>query len=144
MAITLDGFYSYFFHRYFFWTDWGFSPRIERASMDGQERLTLHSAFIQWPNALTIDYPTQSLYWADAKLLTLESSSMDGSNRRPIRTSGLRHPFAMTMFEDVLYLSDWQTKSIYNTTKFGREFSYHNGEPVYKDLLNANVTEVSA
>ena len=69
---------------------------------------------------------------------------MDGSNRRPIRTSGLRHPFAMTMFEDVLYLSDWQTKSIYNTTKFGREFSYHNGEPVYKDLLNANVTEVSA
>ena len=114
-------------HRYFFWTDWGENPRIERASMDGKQRTVLHSLHLAWPNGLTIDYATQTLYWIDAKVLTIESSFIDGSNRRPIRTVGLRHPFAMTVFEDSLYWSDWQSKSIYTTPKFARSFSPLNG-----------------
>ena len=90
--------------------------------MDGKERTVLHSQHLAWPNGLTIDYTTHTLYWVDAKVLTIESSFIDGSNRRPIRTVGLRHPFALTMFENSLYWSDWQRKSIYATTKFARSF----------------------
>ena len=114
-----------------------------RASMDGKDRVTLHSDHIFWPNALTIDYTTHTLYWADAKVLTLESSFIDGSNRRPIRTAGLRHPFAMTMFEDKLYWTDWQTKSVYSTTKFARKFSERSGVSEYEDLLTHNETKVT-
>ena len=114
-------------HRYFFWTDWGENPRIERASMDGRERTVLHSLHLAWPNGLTIDYATHTLYWIDAKVLTIESSFIDGSNRRPIRTVDLRHPFALTMFENRLYWSDWQRKSIYTTPKFARSFNRLDG-----------------
>ena len=111
--------------------------------MDGQDRVTLHSYHLAWPNALTIDYATQTLYWADAKLLTIESSLVDGSMRRPIRTSHLRHPFAMTMFEDTLYWTDWQSKSVFNTTKFARSFVYNSQYRTHEDQLGKNATEVS-
>ena len=91
--------------------------------MDGTERTVLHSHHLAWPNGLTMDYTTHTLYWIDAKVLTIESSFMDGSNRRPIRTVGLRHPFALTMFENSLYWTDWQRKSIYTTKKFSRSFT---------------------
>ena len=115
--------------------------------MDGKERITLHSQHLAWPNALTMDYATHTLYWADAKLLSLESSSIDGSNRRPILTKDLKHPFAMTMFEDQLYWTDWQTNSIYSSTKFARHFQPRtvtniNRNSMYLDLLNRNSTEV--
>ena len=90
--------------------------------MDGKERRVLHSFHLAWPNGLTIDYTTHILYWIDAKMLTIESSFIDGSNRRPIRTVDLRHPFALTMFENQLYWTDWQRRSIYTTPKFARSF----------------------
>ena len=34
--------------------------------------------------------------------------------------SGLPHPFALTLFEDDLYWTDWQTLSINRADKFGR------------------------
>ena len=105
--------------------------------MDGKERTVLHSDHMAWPNGLTIDYATHTLYWIDAKILTIESSFIDGSNRRPIRLANLRHPFALTMFEDQLYWSDWQRKSIYTTAKFTRSF---NG--TFRDYLEEEHTEV--
>lgn len=138
---------NYYEHRYFFWTDWGLSPRIERASMDGKERVILHSDHLAWPNALTIDFATQTLYWADAKLLVIESSSIYGTNRRPIRTENLRHPFAMSMFEDELYWTDWQSKSIYSTDKFARTYRMrqitHYPYATHQEWLDRNGTVVS-
>ena len=95
--------------------------------MDGKQRTVLHSQHLAWPNGLTIDYATHTLYWIDAKVLTIESSFIDGSNRRPIRMVGLRHPFALTVFENSLYWSDWQRKSIFTTPKFSRSFSRLDG-----------------
>lgn len=53
-----------------FWTDWGESPKIEKAGMDGNEetRSVIVEDNIHWPNGLTLDYEDQKLYWADAKL----------------------------------------------------------------------------
>ena len=34
--------------------------------------------------------------------------------------AGLPHPFALTLFEDDLYWTDWQTLSINRADKFGR------------------------
>lgn len=53
-------------YSYMFWTDWGKYARIERADMNGNNRVVIISDGIVWPNGLTIDRPTQRIIWADA------------------------------------------------------------------------------
>ena len=100
-----------------YWTDWGTIPKIEKASMDGSNRSVIHSTNLIWPNALTLDYASQVLYWADASLDKIESSNVDGSNRRVIVSTGVNHPFGITLFEDKLYFSDWEVRDILLTNK---------------------------
>lgn len=90
-----------------YWTDWGTPAKIERASMDGLTRETLHNTDLVWPNAITMDYQSQTLYWLDAKLDKLESSFVNGSDRRTISTEFVYHPFSVAFYKDVLYWSDW-------------------------------------
>lgn len=81
-------------------------------SMDGTMRQTLHNTDLVWPNGITIDYLTQTLYWVDAKLDKIESSFVNGSNRRLVTTTFVFHPFSIVFFEDVLYWSDWLIKQV--------------------------------
>lgn len=48
-----------------FWTDWGASPRIERAGMDGSHRETVVSYDVKWPNGLTLDLVQKRVYWVN-------------------------------------------------------------------------------
>jgi sugar lactone lactonase YvrE len=75
-------------HGTIYWTDWGSTPRIERASMNGKDRKAIHDTSLFWPNGLTIDYAGNKLYWADAKHHVIESSDLDGANRRTIIDHG--------------------------------------------------------
>lgn len=72
-----------------FWTDWGRNPRIERASMDGKLRTTIISTKLYWPNGLTIDYPNNLLYFADAYLDFIDYCDYDGKNRKQVLASDL-------------------------------------------------------
>ncbi|XP_055899580.1 low-density lipoprotein receptor-related protein 4-like isoform X3 [Biomphalaria glabrata] len=101
-----------------FWTDWGTTPRIERAGMDGSLRMILANSSLFWPNGLTVDYAAERLYWADAKHHVIECANLDGTQRRTVISEGLPHPFALTIFEDELYWTDWYTKSINKANKF--------------------------
>lgn len=81
-----------------FWTDWGRNPRIERASMDGKLRTVIINAKLYWPNGLTIDYPNNMLYFADAYLDFIDFCDYDGNNRKQVVASDLvsvreRHVF---------------------------------------------------
>lgn len=98
--------------RVMFWTCWGPSERIEKASMDGTNRTVLHNTRIVWPNALTLDIPTQILFWADAYLDTVECSSTDGSNRQVIARNGVDHPFSIAVSFSGIYFTDWNNNSI--------------------------------
>lgn len=65
-----------------YWTDWGASPKIERAGMDASRRQVIISSNLTWPNGLAIDYASQRLYWADAGMKTIEFAGLDGSKRK--------------------------------------------------------------
>ncbi|KAL9884451.1 LDL receptor related protein 4 [Glossina fuscipes fuscipes] len=95
-----------------FWTDWGPNPKIERAYMDGSQRQIIINKGVTWPNGLAIDYPSNKLYWADAKQHAIECSNFDGSERIKILSTHLPHPFAITIFEDTMYWTDWNTKTV--------------------------------
>lgn len=105
--------------------------------MDGSDRRQIVTEGIFWPNGLTIDYSAGRIYWADAKHHVIESANYDGTDRKkvqivrlggPVRTlsmarsfqimsNHLPHPFAITLFEDQMYWTDWNTKSISTANK---------------------------
>lgn len=60
-----------------YWTDWGKTAKIERASMDGTNRKTIITGELVWPNGLVIDEERKILYWADAKLDKIETSDLE-------------------------------------------------------------------
>ena len=115
-----------------FWTDWGQSPHIGVAFMDGSGAKVLVEN-MKWPNGITLDWPNGRLYWVDAKLGTIESVAINGNDRRVILADLVKHPFSIAVFEDKLYWSDWDTLNIESCNKFtGKDFEpLVQGEYVY-------------
>ncbi|XP_065051806.1 prolow-density lipoprotein receptor-related protein 1-like isoform X1 [Rhopilema esculentum] len=99
-----------------FISDWGSNPRIERAWLDGTHRQTIVKEKLGWPNALTIDYATRTVYWADARFDYIGAVNYFGGQRRRV-VEGLKHPFALTLFENYLYYTDWTSKGIIMVSK---------------------------
>ena len=94
-------------YSWLYWTDWGREPKIVRTSMDGIESTVLHNTSLRWPNALTLDYDSQTLYWIDGRLDRIETSNVDGSERRVLMNESISRPFAVSFFQNQLYWSDW-------------------------------------
>lgn len=57
-----------------YWTDWGEMPKIERADLDGTERVIMVNTSLGWPNGLALDYQERRIYWGDAKTDKIEVS----------------------------------------------------------------------
>ncbi|CAD5215557.1 unnamed protein product [Bursaphelenchus xylophilus] len=104
-----------------FWTDWGNHARIERAGMNGEDRMeVLTGSTVRWPNGLALDILEQRIYWADAKVKMISSSDYYGKNVRTVLHSHthLRHPFSLTVFEERLYWTDWDQEGVLTVNKF--------------------------
>lgn len=101
--------------RLLYWTDVG-TDRIERASMDGTSRMTLHSTGLSNVYAMTLDYDNQILYWADYSNNRIEMSYTNGSNRVLVTSSGITDPFHMTFYDGKLYWTDLTLNSINTLT----------------------------
>uniref|UniRef100_A0A674JJU7 LDL receptor related protein 1 n=1 Tax=Terrapene triunguis TaxID=2587831 RepID=A0A674JJU7_9SAUR len=97
---------------YLYWTDWGDHSLIGKIGMDGTNRSVIVDTKITWPNGLTLDYINGRIYWADAREDYIEFASLDGSNRHIVLSQDIPHIFALTLFEDYIYWTDWETKSI--------------------------------
>uniref|UniRef100_A0A8C4HHC4 EGF-like domain-containing protein n=1 Tax=Dicentrarchus labrax TaxID=13489 RepID=A0A8C4HHC4_DICLA len=106
-AVAVDVRYGYLY-----WSDWGDSPHIGRVGMDGTNRSVIVEDKITWPNGLTLDFVNDRIYWADAREDYIAFASLDGTNRHTILVQDIPHIFAMTLFEEYIYWTDWETKSI--------------------------------
>lgn len=59
------------------------------------------------PYCITLDYDTQTLYWADYTLNKIEKSNADGSNRQRLQVTNLiNNIYSMTFFNGRLYWTD--------------------------------------
>lgn len=81
MNSCTEGIISQFSDGFMYWSDWGTNARIEKAGMDGSERSVFLSENIGLPNGLVVDYDSSRVYWADAKLKTLEYIEFNGRGR---------------------------------------------------------------
>ena len=105
--------------RFMFWTDWGEIAKIEQSFMDGSGRRTIVDTDLSQPNAITVDYVAEKIYWADSDLDKIEYANYDGSQRMTVATdnTGLTYPFSLTVAADVLFWTDWGTNTLYATHK---------------------------
>ncbi|XP_057655031.1 vitellogenin receptor [Diorhabda carinulata] len=101
-----------------YWTDWGIPAEIGYSLMDGSGDRPFVKDDIHWPNGIALDRPNRRLYWTDAKKKTLESIALDGTDRRIVLEEVTKHPYAIAVFENQLFWSDWDTHTIQTCDKF--------------------------
>ncbi|CAF2466733.1 unnamed protein product [Rotaria sp. Silwood2] len=106
--------------RYLFLTDWGKNPRIERASMDGQQRVSIVNDSIEMPVGLTLDLIRQEIYFTDHHLNYIEVVNYNGENRRKIlaNTHFLHGPISINVYEQYLYWYDSNSKEVRRLNRF--------------------------
>nr|XP_045622888.1 low-density lipoprotein receptor-related protein 2-like isoform X5 [Procambarus clarkii] len=113
---------------YVYFTDWHLQTYIGRIGMDGSNfsRILSFDDKVIWPNALTFDYFTDRIYWADAHLDYIAYADLDGKNRHEVISgSKVPHVFAITVFDDYMYWTDWNLKAILKANKFtGEDFQF--------------------
>lgn len=98
------------FFRYMFWTDYGDNPKIERATLAGQERTAIIADTIitrlKYPNDVIVDYTSYRIYWVDGGLNVIGTADLNGRNikmSKPIKNSKL---FALAVYNNTLYITD--------------------------------------
>ena len=100
------------------------NPRIESCSMSGDgRRIVIHVDAVSdgaWPNGLTLDYGAQRIYWIDARSDSIHTATYDGADAREILRGHetLSHPFAIALFENHVYWTDWRTNSVIRANKW--------------------------
>ncbi|XP_033636921.1 low-density lipoprotein receptor-related protein 2-like isoform X3 [Asterias rubens] len=119
---------------YMFWTDWGSTPHIGRAGLDGQGVVTIVTEDIIWPNGIALDYDEQRIFWIDAKLRRIESSDIDGNNRHVILDTTISHPFDIIVHQDNVYWTDWETDAVSTANKYNGERM----EDILDDITDPN------
>lgn len=118
-AIALDP-----YRKYLYWTDWGKIPHVGRAGMDGSDKKYIVTGNLGWPNALTISFETNELFFGDAREDFISVCDLDGSNRKVVAhrkynpNINLHHIFSIAVWEDRVYFSDWESKSIEYCDKY--------------------------
>lgn len=102
-----------------FWTDWGQTPYVGVTQMDGNGLSTLVDSDLKWPNGLSIDYPSERLYWVDSARFKLESIGLDGQQRMAVTLHGTDAiPFSLQVMGSVAYWTDKSKTELFSTDKF--------------------------
>ena len=124
--------------RLLFWSDWeDGDPRIEQVLMNGSNRTRIKTAGLKYPNGLAIDFSAQRLYWCDGGTDEIGSMSLKGDAQLIHFRSP--HPFAVSVFKDALYWSDWTKKAIFKAPLNGKKMvlkqdkEVHYGVRVYAE-----------
>lgn len=103
-----------------FWTDWyRHGPKIERANMDGTQRIVIVDKDIGLPNGLYYDSRRAEVCWGDALTKKIECVSRDGTSRRVVAHINKIHPFDITEIGNNIYWSDWSKQVIQALDKNG-------------------------
>ncbi|XP_035021786.1 low-density lipoprotein receptor-related protein 2 isoform X2 [Hippoglossus stenolepis] len=89
-----------------FWTEIGTVVKIERAGMDGSERVAVVNSSLGWPGGVAVDTSSDRVYWTDERLGAIGSATFDGDDIRILQMKETSSPFSLAVFNDMLYWSD--------------------------------------
>ncbi|XP_071972207.1 nidogen-2 isoform X1 [Engystomops pustulosus] len=103
-----------------YWTDVA-GRTISRASLEpGAEPEVIISTDLMSPEGLAIDYLRRNMYWTDSSTDKIESSRLDGSDRKTLFDTNLVNPRAITIdaVRGNLYWTDWNREAPKIETSF--------------------------
>lgn len=101
---------------YMVFSEWP-SDSIRRAGLDGSELITIISE-ANHASGLTMDPETHRLYWASqSQPPKIESADWDGKDRKALVSKDIDTPYAVTLFQDYVYWSDWSSGDIKRANK---------------------------
>ncbi|XP_023209402.1 very low-density lipoprotein receptor-like, partial [Centruroides sculpturatus] len=98
----------------------GLVNAISRMDMDGSKYREIVSHKVVNPSAIAVDRMLKHIYWVEFKRDVISSVDYNGDKLR-IVTSKAKLPFALSLFEDYLYWSEWEVTHIYRCNKFNCE-----------------------
>ncbi|XP_072176515.1 scavenger receptor cysteine-rich domain-containing protein DMBT1-like [Diadema setosum] len=93
-----------------FWTDWSDGATIERANLDGSDRMVIVNSSLLYNNGLTLS--GSRLYWCDASYDRIESSDFWGGDRTVVLSMPGAHSFDLVVVNDVIMWSDWNNDAL--------------------------------
>ncbi|XP_040330903.1 low-density lipoprotein receptor-related protein 1B isoform X2 [Herpailurus yagouaroundi] len=103
-----------------YWTDWEEDEiddsvgRIEKAWMDGFNRQIFVTSKMLWPNGLTLDFHSNTLYWCDAYYDHIEKVFLNGTHRKIVYSGKeLNHPFGLSHHGNYVFWTDYMNGSIF-------------------------------
>lgn len=108
---------------YLYWAQGGHNPVIRRAGLDGSEPQTIVSTDVESVHSMSLDLVDSRLFWVDSRLNILQSFGLVNYDR-DILTTFVEYPkipIGIGVFEDYVYWSDAESKSVYTMYKFRRE-----------------------
>lgn len=101
--------YVYLSGSLMFWTT---EQSIEKASLDGNQRDSIVTEDVHWPNGIELDKGNKRIFWLDARHDRVESADYDGNNRKLIFElrdlgpfNGALLPFGMTLIPPFLFFN---------------------------------------
>ncbi|XP_048876028.1 low-density lipoprotein receptor-related protein 1B-like isoform X1 [Brienomyrus brachyistius] len=107
-------------HCWMYWTDWEEDEvndsigRIERAWMDGSNRQVFVTSNILWPNGLSLDHGTSTMYWCDAYYDHIEKIFLNGTGRMVVYNGReLNHPYGISVYRNHVFWTDYMNASIF-------------------------------
>ncbi|XP_062332968.1 pro-epidermal growth factor isoform X1 [Osmerus eperlanus] len=95
-----------------FWTDMGRRPAVLSAALDGRERWVVADSGLAMPCGLALDFLQERVFWGDSSTGALESANLDGSERRLLTENEVGRPFDLAVFEDRVWVSDRERRSL--------------------------------
>lgn len=109
-----------------YWTNWNTqAASIQRAFITGYGLETIIRKDIRMPNAITLDVEQNKLYWADARLDKIERANYDGTGRVVLFHSTAKHPFAIAVYGELLFWTDWVLGAVMRANKYsGTDVAY--------------------
>nr|XP_034317566.1 low-density lipoprotein receptor-related protein 2 isoform X5 [Crassostrea gigas] len=99
-------------NRFMFFSDNDPNSRIEKASLDGRDRVVIVHRGLSRVLALTVDLDNKKLYWADYGRQTLEGCDYDGANRRVIRRTNQISMTSLAYHQNMLVAVSVGSKSM--------------------------------
>lgn len=99
-----------------FWTEVKVE-RIGKAFMDGTSKKYIITNKIRWPNGVAIDFTAERLYWTDGFNEIVESSDLNGGDRRVVYNDKYAHLRSIAIDEQFIYYTGYNRQRIMKVDK---------------------------
>ena len=91
------------------WTDVGTYPKIEKATLSGNQRVTIVTTYLYLPSGIELDKGNKRIFWVDAESDSVETIDYNGNNRKTLFQQDGLHLFGVALVAPFLFFTDWNT-----------------------------------